>query len=144
MGNVLLRREGRPARSRPRPEVGDEEYQRIQALIIDRAREFNDTAPIKSSTTRAWNLYERSGLSIGAFEERIYQARALTQEAAARISKTVEDSEYGVKRKSRMPYFFAVLEDHLGLADPDKKRTSPRRSAPPRHDGGDYRGLIQT
>lgn len=79
VGNVLLRREGRPARSRPRPEVGDEEYQRIQALIIDRAREFNDTAPIKSSTTRAWNLYERSGLSIGAFEERIYQARALTQ-----------------------------------------------------------------
>jgi hypothetical protein len=93
----------------------DDDYQRIQHCIMDRAREFYDTAPAKSSTTRAYNLYQRSGLSVERFIEHLYQARAITQERTAAISNTTQD-EYGVTRKSKMPYFFAVLEDHLGLA----------------------------
>jgi hypothetical protein len=143
VGEVLARRAGGASRSKPRPETLDEDYQRIQAYIVDRAREFNDSAPLKSSTTRAWNLYQRSGLSIEAFTERIFQARALTQEGSGRITKVDGGSEYGPKQK--MPYFFAVLEDQLGLADPKKKR---RRSAPStsssRKGRDDYRGIIQS
>ncbi len=115
IGSVLTRQgRGAPRRnSRPRPETETTEYQRIQALIADRAREFVDSAPLKSSTTRAWNLFQAAGVPIDVFENKIFQARALTQEATARITNTTEDPIYHVLRKSKMAYFFATLEDQL-------------------------------
>ena len=128
IGSVLARRgQGRP-RSQPRPETMEVDYQRIQALVEERAREFADTASLKSSTTRAWNLYRRSGLSIDAFTDRVYQAKALTQEATARITKTAEDPEYRVRRKSKMAYFFATLEDQLDLLTPEERARRETRS----------------
>jgi len=120
LGDVLARR--RPPRPADRadalrPETGTEEYQRIQALIAERAREFADAAPLKSSTTRAWNLFQRGDVSIDRFTDLVYQAKALTQEATARIKKTSEDPEYRTRRKNKMAYFFAVLEHLLGLRE---------------------------
>jgi len=127
-------------------EALDEDYQQIQEYVIDFRRLFNDGAPIKSSVTRAWRLYQRSGLSVAAFVEHMFQARALTQERTASITKTIE-GEYGVERKSKMAYFFAVLEDHLGLADPKKKRTRRMREKPPdqsgRGPGEDYSAFVE-
>jgi len=131
VGDVLARRAGGRARSRPRPEAESEEYQRIQAWIADRAREFYDTAPLKSSTTRAWNLFQRSGLPIDVFESKIFQARALTQEATARITKTAVDPHVGARRKSKMAYFFAALEDQAGLRDEEKVEPAAEGSASP-------------
>lgn len=115
IGSVLTR-QGRGAprsSSRPRPETETTEYQRIQALIADRAREFTDSASLKSSTTRAWNLFQAADVPIDVFESKIFQARALTQEATSRITKTVDDPTHHVRRKSKMAYFFATLEDQL-------------------------------
>jgi hypothetical protein len=105
-----------PSRSRARPETLAEDYQQIQDCIIDRAREFYDTASIKSSTTRAYRMYQRSGMSVEQFIEHVFQARAITQERTASITKMTEGSDYEAERKTKMAYFFAVLEDHLGLA----------------------------
>lgn len=120
VGEVLERRFARTPRSQPRPEAGTEEYQRIQALIGDRAREFADSAPLKSSTTRAWNLFHRSGLSISTFESKIFQAKALTLEATARITNSSTDPQHR-GRKNKMAYFFATLEDQLNLITPEER-----------------------
>lgn len=127
VGDVLSTRAPRAFTRRARPESESEEYQRIQALIADRAREFYDTAPLKSSTTRAWNLFQISGLSIERFEGLIFQARSLTLEATGRITKTVADPVHGVRRKSKMAYFFATLES---LADPAKRAETGPADAP--------------
>jgi hypothetical protein len=119
VGEVLKRRGGRS--SQPRPETESEEWQAIQAYIGDFARELGDTAPLKSSVTRAYHLFQASGLSLEAFLNKLFQARALTQESTARITKTDMDPEYGVTRKTKMAYFFAVLEDQLGLLSPKEK-----------------------
>ncbi len=46
----------------------------------------------------------------------MYQARALTQESSASITRIHTDGR-GLTRKAKMAYFFAVLEDQLGLTD---------------------------
>ncbi len=107
-----------------RPEAGEEDFQRIQHIILTSQREFGDRASAKSSTTRAWNLYQKAGYTIGRFEEALYQARSLTKEATAQITAEGEDPNYGLRRKIKMPYFFAVLEDVLGL------RAAPQKPAP--------------
>ena len=136
VGNVLARRGGNTGTSRPRPETETDEYQRIQALIADRAREFADTASLKSSTTRAWNLYLRSGVSIAVFDSKIFQAKSLTMEATGRITKTVEDPTHRVRRKSKMAYFFATLEDQLDLLTPEERaRREGLQGQPPSQSG---------
>ncbi len=137
VGDVIARSFARAPRSRPRPETETDEYQRIQALIADRAREFIDTAPLKSSTTRAWNLYHRAGVSIGVFESKIFQAKALTLESTARITKTAEVPGLGGRRKSKMAYFFATLEDQLNLLTPEERA---RRGGPGEASKGVRRG----
>lgn len=135
IGTVLSRRtRAHRSTSRPRPETETDEYQRIQVLITDRAREFADNASLKASTTRAWNLYQAAGQSISTFESKLFQARALTQEATSRITNTVEDATYRTRRKSKMAYFFATLEDLLGLRphdpEPEPEANPPTASAP--------------
>ena len=86
----------------------------------------------KSSSTRAWNLYQAAGCSITRFEESLYKARSLTQESTAQIKAVGDDPNFDVRRKIKMPYFFAVLEDILGLRDaPEKPAARPRTSSKP-------------
>ena len=98
----------------PRPTY-DEDRDRILAYLQDISRLLNDQAPLQSSVTRAYHLYQQAGKPIEVFCEALYQARAITQEhsAAIRGSGTVRGS--GLSRKSKMAYFFRVLEDVLGL-----------------------------
>lgn len=112
-----------------RPETQSEDFQRIQRFIMDRQRELGDRASAKSSSTRAWNLYQAAGCSITRFEESLYKARSLTQEATAKITAMGDDANYGLKRKIKMPYFFAVLEDILGLREAPAKPAAPAPSA---------------
>ena len=123
VGNVLAERLANGSLPEDdRPETMEEDYQVIQHYIKDRAREFNDAATLRVSTKRAWNLYQRSGLSLENFLSRIYQARGITQEMSASIKKTVDDERYG-RQKSKMAYFFRVLEDKVGLRELPGKAT---------------------
>ncbi len=114
-----------PRRGRPRrvPQQ-DEAYQVIQAYIADFARELNDRAPLKTSTTRAYNLYRRSGLDHGAFVGQLYAARAVVKERLAGIRAAGATSPAGFPIKHQAGYFFAVLEDLLGLRDGKAQPTS--------------------
>ncbi len=104
-----------PRQTRLEHENGLTLYEDIQRGLLleymsDFASEFNDQAPIQSSITRAYHLLQQSGLTMEAFTTYLYTARAVTKERTASIRKYTNT---GVKTK--MAYFFAVLEDRLGL-----------------------------
>lgn len=83
------------------PEEKDDS--KIRSVILDYvqdfSREFSDSAPLKSSVTRVYTLYTRSGLSLDRFISALYQAR--------------EKTKYATRVKHRMPYFLSVLEQLL-------------------------------
>jgi DNA-binding transcriptional ArsR family regulator len=104
-----------------------EERQRILAYIEDFAIELGDEAPLPSSVSRAYNLYVRSGADIGTFTALMYEARALTKEYTANITKTKsgKSGPFG-PQKNKMAYFFSILEHRLGLAgDEDRLGRAP-------------------
>jgi len=102
-------------RGRPTREYS-EDRQAILAFVQDFAREMNDQAPLQSSVTRALNLYRQSGLDRAAFIDKLYQARAITQERSASITTKTDDGK-SFPRTRKMAYFFSVLEDRLGLKE---------------------------
>ena len=89
-----------------------EAYEAIREYIRDYAGQFNDTASLKSSTTRAFRLYKQSGRDLSEFFNLLYDATAETKRRTASITK--HDAQ---GFKSKMAYFFAVLEDVLGLRE---------------------------
>ncbi len=99
----ILKKKGR---GRPTKQEG-EEREMIMAFIRDFAREFHDQAQLKSSVSRAFNIYKESGLSPVIFQDRMYQARLVTKDyqSRSRIKGSV------------MAYYFSVLEDQAGLKD---------------------------
>lgn len=97
--------------------VDDEIREQLLHFVEDFAREFNDAAPLRSSTSRLVNLYQRAESPMGEFIDQLYAARSITKERTAAIRTTVEDAAPGAQ-KNKMGYFFAVLEDRLGLREP--------------------------
>lgn len=103
----------------------DEDRQMLYAFIQDFAAELHDQAPLSSSVTRAQNLWQRSGLGRDAFVETLYEARRVTQERSATITKREDGEGTAYRRKVKMAYFFSVLEDLLGF----KPASAPARAA---------------
>jgi len=89
----------------------------LQPYIEDFAREFGDEAKLSSSLSRAVNLCDRSGLDIDEFIDVLLAARAKTKEKSASISKQAGDGGMWGTKKNRMPYWFKIVEDMLGLKD---------------------------
>jgi hypothetical protein len=71
----------------------------------------DDPDHLRSNLTRVARLFKASGLSDDAFYHRLHEAKTITQQQG-NVAKPARD-DYGVI--NRMPYFFAVLEDLLGL-----------------------------
>lgn len=90
------------SRRRPVPPSAHEDHAILRSYIADVARELGDRASLTASTTRALNLYRRSGCTRAAFISHLFEARAITKQS--RISQP-------------FPYFFAVLSDLLGNKD---------------------------
>ncbi len=112
--------------------VYDEARRQLLIFVQDLARELNDGAPLRSSTSRLANLYHRSGLAMEDFIEHLYAARAVTQERSAAIRTPAGDGTEQWK-KNKMSYFFAVLEDQLGVREQPEYPALPggETSAPP-------------
>lgn len=121
VGDVLGRHQHRDRL--PKQPAYDEDREVILAYISDFSREFADRAPLKSSTTRALNLYRRSGVERQTFLDALYQARATTKERAAAIHGSGGNATTTAKNK--MAYFFSVLEDGLGLKDDAADSATP-------------------
>lgn len=76
-------------------------------IVEDFARELNDQAPLASTVTRVVNLCRESGLDLDDFIERMYQARAITQERTSSIRGRSE----GFGAKPKAAYWLSVLAD---------------------------------
>lgn len=90
-----------------------EEKQIILEYIGDFAREFNDQAPLHSSVSRAYNLFERANSTVEAFIAILYEAKSITKERSS-VIKATSIGDY-LPAKNKMAYFFSIVEDLLGL-----------------------------
>jgi hypothetical protein len=95
-------------------EPTEEQHQVIRAYVESFAGDLADRASLASSTARALNLFRRSGLGLENFIRQMYKARSITKERSLEATIT---STRGKARpaKRKMAYFFACLEDNLGL-----------------------------
>jgi hypothetical protein len=118
-----------PKQEQPRrPERSyDEDRQTILAYVEDFARELADGASLKSSTSRAYNLFKRSGLPMESFIARMFEARSITKESSASIRSN--GNQNGV-RKSKMAYFFGCLETKLELHETEETEGGIRKPQP--------------
>ena len=105
----------------PRTDVPSEARQVIGRYIHDFALELGDQAPLRSTISRAVNLYEKSGLSLNDFIGYLYSARSQTKEYSGSIRKGRGDRSKGWQPASKVAYWFAVLEDQLGFREPTEK-----------------------
>ncbi len=91
----------------------------ITDYVSDFAREMNDEASLPSSVSRAMNLYRRATVDLDGFTDALLGARAATKQHSASIRKQSDANGTLIgPTKNRMAYFFAVLEDVLGLVEP--------------------------
>jgi hypothetical protein len=95
------------------PPQDEEARSAIKSYIQDIAQNLHDEAPLTSSATRAYNLYKRAGVHLSWFLNQLYDAE---KEANRRSETITKLTARGFK--NRMAYFFAVLEDKLGLRQP--------------------------
>jgi hypothetical protein len=112
------------SRRRGAPTI-EPERDTILEYISDFSREFGDRASLRSSTTRAVNLFRQSRVPLETFIEAMYRARAIVKERSGTIRAGAVD-EYGRPSRHRMAYWFTVLEDLLGLRD-ERDTTAPGR-----------------
>jgi hypothetical protein len=114
-----------PRRKRGRPKSSQTLY--LDAVVRDFSREFHDSQHTGSNIVQARNLLELTGLSEDRFVEHCYEARSLTRDQA-HIRSHVTD---GSPLRNKMPYFFAVVRDLLGLRDDEEGPGPPHRQGRP-------------
>ena len=78
--------------------------------MADVSGKLHDENP-RSSLTQATRLWKASGLAEEAFVQRLYEARSITRQQGT-VKKPAAE---GGGLVNRMPYFFAVLHDLLGM-----------------------------
>lgn len=93
---------------RIRRDAGKDERQQISVAIGRIASELGDKADVKVSISRAMNLYQAADVHISAFVDLVYRSRGEV------IDRYRNPGKAPIPR-NRMAYFFALVEDRLGL-----------------------------
>jgi hypothetical protein len=95
------------------------------ALLEQFSDELHDAEHLSSNLARATNLWQASGLGAEAFRALLFDARTRTKKRGGITKRAVgQAGEYGLT--NRMPYFFACLEELLGLKGPPPQATQPQ------------------
>lgn len=103
------------ARNLKRGTPPDDAESTIAAHLVELRQEFIDQATASATTRRALNLFKRANVNLATFIGKLYEARSLTR-----------DRSHGSGTPNRpMAYFFAVLEQSLGLISPGDQQ--PKR-----------------
>lgn len=115
---VLDQRQLRPLTPSPRsPGVGRGRPPKapdyLAATMEDLSAKLHDDAP-RSSLTQAVRLWKASGLPEDKFVQRLYEAKSITQQQG---SVQGRPAKADTQLRNRVPYFFAVVEDLVGLKD---------------------------
>ena len=112
-----------PQRRRGHAVGNSEERERLRAFLADFAVELGDEAPLSSTITRTLTIFRAAGVAPEQWSDLLYQARGRTQEHTAQIRKLATAGGEQLRRKNKMPYFLATLEQLVGL------RPAPQRTA---------------
>jgi hypothetical protein len=112
-----------PPQRRGRAAADPEERERLRAFLDDFARELGDEAPLSSTITRTLNIFTAATVPPERWSDLLYQARGLTQEHTAQIRKTANADGDQFRRKNKMPYFLATLEQLVGLRPDGRDET---------------------
>ena len=83
------------------------------------SEEFHDDDHIPQNLGQAGRLWQASGWSESAFGQALHEAKAITAKRDIK-KRAVVGGEYGTRNK--MPYYFKVLRDLLGLKDREETR----------------------
>jgi hypothetical protein len=112
---------------------GSQEYQAIGAYMQEFSQELGDRASVKSSTTRAYHVFERSGLDLSTFLGALVEARSITKERSQAIRGAGSAPPGQAYRpKAKVAYLFAVLEDLAGLREDVQAQTAPEAENGPK------------
>ncbi len=103
----------------------------VRQFIVDYGHELGDKAP-RSSTTRALHLMEEADVNLTVLVECMRQAKLKTQKRSGTIHGPEGDSPDAFAPKNKMPFFFAVLRDELGLKEAAPTATKSRQGTPAR------------
>jgi hypothetical protein len=111
-----------PAESAPpRPSGGRQPKTtgQIEAVLEQISGEFHDDEHVRSNIGQAARLWKASRLDEGVFLDRLFEARSVTkQQGGIEKRASGEAGEWGMRNK--MPYFFVVLRDRLGMKEGNK------------------------
>jgi hypothetical protein len=99
----------------------------LRVFLADFARELGDEAPLSSTITRTLHIFTTAKVPPERWSDLLYQARGLTQEHTASIRKLATSNGDQLRRKNKMPYFLATLEQLAGLR-PDASTTASVRA----------------
>jgi hypothetical protein len=105
---------------RVRRDVGRDDRAAISVAMERFADELGDQAEIKVSISRALNLFQAAGVSRDVFVDVLFQAKGEVLDRRAFPGKAPVP-------RNRMAYFFALVEDRLGLretADVSRKESA--------------------
>jgi hypothetical protein len=103
-------------------EENDEDREIIREYVHDFGRELGDKSKLRSSVSRAYNLFRKSGVSREAFIARMYEAKSITQERTADIRNRQPDDGKVLPAKSKMGYWFGTLSNLLDGKVPPRRR----------------------
>lgn len=95
---------------RVRRDVGMEDRKAISVVIERFADQLGDQADTKASISRALNLFQASGASRDGFVDVLFQASGEVKDRRTNPGKSPVP-------RNQMAYFFAVVEDRLGLKE---------------------------
>ena len=111
-----------PARGRPPKAPAP-----VAELVEELTHQLHDDPKnVRSNTTRATRLWKDSGLPADKFYARLLEARSITRQQSTVAKKSATDKH----QLNRMPYFFAVVEDLVGLKDSTSDRSQHRAVGP--------------
>jgi len=89
-------------------DASKDERQQISVAIGRIASDLGDKAEVKVSISRAMNLYQAADVHISAFVDLVYRSRGEVLDRYRNPGKAPQP-------RNRMAYFFALVEDGLGL-----------------------------
>ena len=100
---------------RGRPPGSREEREHLAAYLIDWLAQFNDQAPPSSSITRALNTFKAANIAPGLWGGYLHRAKSLLREHQAKVTTRAANQGNVLQPKNLTPYYFAILEDLVGL-----------------------------
>jgi len=98
----------------------------IEQLLTEFSSELHDEEHTRQNIGQAARLRKASGRSESDFCALLYEARSITKQYTVKKRAQGEAGEYGLRNK--MPYFFKVLRDLLGMKE--QAAAVPRGTSP--------------